>query len=96
MNEKQKEVMLIAQEECAEVIQAISKCFRFGQSDEYEGKTNQQRLEEETGDLMCMLQLMMDKEIISESNVHYWSSQKRIKLEKWSNIFDDVKSEFVN
>jgi len=30
MNETQKEVMLICQEECAEVTQAISKCFRFG------------------------------------------------------------------
>jgi hypothetical protein len=33
MNDKQKEVMLIAQEECAEVIQAISKVFRFGMDD---------------------------------------------------------------
>ena len=30
INDKQREVMLIAQEECAEVVQAISKCFRFG------------------------------------------------------------------
>ena len=89
MSEKQKEILLIAQEECAEVIQAISKVFRFGKNDEYNGKTNQQRLEEEAGDLMCMLQLMMDKGLISESNVHYWSSQKRIKLEKWSSIFNE-------
>ena len=96
MDDKQKQIMLIAQEECAEVIQAISKVFRFGKNDEYNGKTNQQRLEEEAGDLMCMLQLMMDKGIISESKVYDASIQKRIKLEKWSNIFDDVKSEFVN
>ena len=55
MNEKQKEVMLIAQEECAEVIQAISKCFRFGFDDSYEGETNQQKLETEVGDLMAMI-----------------------------------------
>jgi hypothetical protein len=30
MNEKQKEALLILQEECAEVIQAASKVFRFG------------------------------------------------------------------
>lgn len=96
MDDKQKQIMLIAQEECAEVIQAISKVFRFGESDEYNGQTNQQRLEEEAGDLMCMLQLMMDKGVINETKVYEASIQKRIKLEKWSNIFDDVKSEFVN
>ncbi len=30
MNEETREVLLILQEECAEVTQAISKCFRFG------------------------------------------------------------------
>ena len=30
LNENEKEIMLITQEECAEVTQAISKVFRFG------------------------------------------------------------------
>ena len=34
-----REVMLIAQEECAEVTQAISKVFRFGFDSEYDGRT---------------------------------------------------------
>ena len=91
MNEKQKEVMLIAQEECAEVIQAISKVFRFGVDDVHPitNKSNKDSLEEEAGDLLCMLQLMMEKGIISESNVQKASLQKRFKLEKWSNIFDE-------
>jgi NTP pyrophosphatase (non-canonical NTP hydrolase) len=87
MNEKQKEVMLIAQEECAEVIQAISKCFRFGPDDEYNGLTNKQRLEEEVGDLLCMIRLMMNQGMIDENNVQKASVQKQIKLEKWSNVF---------
>jgi NTP pyrophosphatase (non-canonical NTP hydrolase) len=87
MNEKQKEVMLIAQEECAEVIQAISKCFRFGPDDEYNGLTNKQRLEEEVGDLLCMIRLMMNQGMIDENNVQKASVQKQIKLERWSNVF---------
>lgn len=87
MDKVDKEIMLIAQEECAEVVQAISKVFRFGMDESYNDRTNKQRLEEETGDLLCMIQLMMDKGIISESNVRYWSSQKRIKLETWSEVF---------
>ena len=87
MDEKQKEVMLIAQEECAEVVQAISKCFRFGPDDEYNGLTNKQRLEEEVGDLLCMIRLMMNQGMIDENNVQKASVQKQIKLERWSNVF---------
>ena len=87
MNEKQKEVMLIAQEECAEVIQAISKCFRFGPDDEYNGLTNKQRLEEEVGDLMCMLELMQQHGIIDSSKVLEANVRKRLKLKEWSNVF---------
>ena len=44
--------MLICQEECAEVAQAISKVFRFGVDGEHLGATNRERLEEEIGDLL--------------------------------------------
>ena len=91
MNEIHKEIMLIAQEECAEVTQAISKCFRFGLESEHNNKTNHQRLTEEVGDLLCMIELLMEKGILTESAVYRASLQKRNKLEKWSNIFDDEK-----
>ena len=55
-----REVMLIAQEECAEVTQAISKVFRFGFDSEYNGRTNKQRLEGEIGDVKGMLQMMAE------------------------------------
>ena len=54
------EIMLITQEECAEVSQAISKVFRFGMDDEYKGITNREHLEEEIGDLMCMIDLLIE------------------------------------
>ena len=79
MNDNQKEIMLIAQEECAEVVQAISKCFRFGPNDEYNGLSNKQRLEEEVGDLLCMIQLMMHQGVIDENNVNAASIQKKTR-----------------
>lgn len=91
MNSKQKEVMLIAQEECAEVIQAISKVFRFGVADEYNGQTNKQRLEEETGDLMCMIDLMISSGIIDKNEVLKASVQKYNKLRTWSDVFKEEK-----
>jgi NTP pyrophosphatase (non-canonical NTP hydrolase) len=92
MNDKQKEVMLIAQEECAEVIQAISKVFRFGMDDVHPTtmKSNKDSLEEEVGDLMCMIELMQEYGIISATNVLNANVKKRNKLKQWSNIFEDV------
>lgn len=91
MDKKEQEILLIAQEECAEVTQAISKCFRFGFDSEYNGKTNHQRLTEEVGDLLCMINLMIEKKIIPEMATYNASFAKRHKLEQWSNIFDDEK-----
>ena len=91
MQSKEKEILLIAQEECAEVTQAISKCFRFGFDSDYNGKTNHQRLTEEVGDLLCMIHLMIEKNIIPEMATYTASVAKRTKLQQWSSIFDDDK-----
>jgi NTP pyrophosphatase (non-canonical NTP hydrolase) len=90
MNEMQKEVMLIAQEECAEVTQAISKCFRFGFDSSYNGANNRERLEEEVGDLMCMIDLLIDSGIVSEAAVMTSKNEKMMKLQKWSAIFKEA------
>ena len=95
MNDSEKQILLICQEECAEVTQAISKVFRFGYDSEYNGRTNQQRLTEEVGDLLCMIQLLMEKGILNESAVYRASLNKRNKLQQWSDIFEN-KPEMVN
>jgi NTP pyrophosphatase (non-canonical NTP hydrolase) len=81
-----KEIMLIAQEECAEVTQAISKVFRFGFDSVHKGQDNRTRLEEEIGDLMCMIDLMIDNGIVSEAAVMTAKNEKMVKLQQWSNI----------
>ena len=88
MNDAQKEILLIAQEECAEVTQAISKAFRFGLDGEHIGVTNRARLTEETGDLLCMIQLMVESGLIVQSEVDTAAFNKRNKLLKWSKIFE--------
>jgi NTP pyrophosphatase (non-canonical NTP hydrolase) len=84
--EQQREVMLITQEECAEVTQAISKVFRFGIEGEHNGATNRDRLEEEVGDLLCMIELMIENGIIDGNAVAQAGLKKKEKLAKWSNI----------
>jgi len=86
MNESQKEIMQIAQEECAEVIQAISKVFRFGMESEHNGVTNREHLEVEVGDVLCMIDLMYEQGLIDWSVVDTARTAKREKLQKWSKI----------
>jgi NTP pyrophosphatase (non-canonical NTP hydrolase) len=86
MDDVQREVMLIAQEECAEVTQAISKVFRFGLDASHNERTNKQRLTEEVGDLLCMIELMMAKGLMDPMEVLDAKKNKYEKLTKWSNI----------
>lgn len=75
------EILIIAQEECAEIIQAISKIQRFGLNED-----NKDRLSEEIGDFMCMFMLMIEKNMISLDDIEIAIIKKREKLKKWSNI----------
>ena len=88
MNEQLKEVMDIAQEECAEVIQAISKISRFGIDNLKPGKpkTNRQHLEEELGDLLAMVDILENMEAINMDSVNLARRAKIEKLKIWSNI----------
>lgn len=80
--------MLICQEECAEVTQAISKIMRFGLMETWNEKTNQERLEEEVGDLVAMIEILQERGVIDREFVQRAALAKRYKLQKWSNIFN--------
>ena len=76
----ENELYVILMEECGEIIKAASKRIRFGH-EEYD-----YRLDEEIGDLLCMIQLLelygkLDKKVIEDSRL-----KKRIKLRKWSKL----------
>jgi hypothetical protein len=90
MNEQLKEVLLITQEECAEVTQAISKCFRFGLDNAKPGKplTNVEHLEGEIGDLLAMVDLLKYYNVVSEEGLNTAKQAKIEKLKMWSNIYE--------
>lgn len=89
MDSQTKEVMDILQEECAEVIQAVSKISRFGLDNFKPGKpkTNREHLEEELGDLQAMVDILQELDIVSFANIEKAAEAKREKLKQWSNIF---------
>jgi NTP pyrophosphatase (non-canonical NTP hydrolase) len=90
MTNQEKELLLILQEECAEVIQAVSKIFRFGLDTEWNGETNRQHLEEELGDLKCMIELSTDIrfDLCNHTNIFVAQCNKETKLETYSNIYN--------
>jgi NTP pyrophosphatase (non-canonical NTP hydrolase) len=87
---KIKEVMDILQEECAEVIQAVSKISRFGIDNLKPGKpkTNREHLEEEVGDMLAMIDIMIEQGIVTQDNLNIAKAAKIEKLKKWSNIYE--------
>jgi NTP pyrophosphatase (non-canonical NTP hydrolase) len=91
MDPKTKEALDILQEECAEVIQAVSKISRFGLDNLKPGKpkTNREHLEEEIGDLLAMVDILTRNDVINPVNIEIAAKAKIEKLKKWSNIFTD-------
>lgn len=90
MDKTTNEVMDILQEECAEVIQAVSKIRRFGIDNHKPGKpkTNREHLEEELGDLYAMIDILQELDIVSWTNIERAAEAKREKLKTWSTIFE--------
>lgn len=84
----QNEILIITQEECAEVIQEISKIFRFGIDDRHgDNPTHRARLEGEVGDLLCMIDILIEHQIVDPKSIAIARMAKREKLHQYSNIF---------
>jgi hypothetical protein len=88
MEDKVREALVITQEESAEVIQEVSKIFRFGIDEPHKsGATHRAMLEAEVGDLLAMVDILVDLKVIDPANLATAKAAKIAKLHKWSNIF---------
>jgi NTP pyrophosphatase (non-canonical NTP hydrolase) len=90
MKDKIQEALIITQEECAEVIQAISKVMRFGPDSCYpteDSASTKECLDMELGQLLCMIGILVDQGVVDENAMMTAMEAKKIKLETWSNIF---------
>ena len=94
INSVEKEVMDILQEECAEVVVAVSKISRFGLDNFKPGKpkTNREHLAEELGDLQAMIDLCIQFNLVGSEQVSIAADNKIAKLKQWSNIFNEKTS----
>lgn len=83
------EILIITQEECAEVVQAISKYFRFGADNFYrsELETNHHRVCQELGDLLAMVDILLDAGFVTTEQLEIAKAAKVRKLKLYSSIF---------
>jgi NTP pyrophosphatase (non-canonical NTP hydrolase) len=77
-----QELMTITMEECGELIQECSKAIRC------ENYHNNDKLTEEVGDVMCMIDLLHEYDLISWDDVDARVLEKKKKLKKWSDLLD--------
>jgi NTP pyrophosphatase (non-canonical NTP hydrolase) len=84
VNKVQNEILLILQEECAEVIQAICKVKRFGQ------ENNIEQLEQEVADMLCMVNLAYTHGVLekNEKRLQDRITVKEERLKKFSTIYE--------
>ena len=78
--DKLQELLTITMEECGELIQVCSKSIRK------EHYHNNEKLTEEVGDVMCMIELLLEYNIVSQTNIDERVFEKKKKLMKWSNL----------
>ena len=83
----QDELLEILAEECGEMVQEKSKIFRFGyeeQSEHIKGKTHRECLEQEIGDLLAMIEMIVDSDIgITYNGIEAAKQRKLKKVPKW-------------
>lgn len=80
---KREEMLVITMEECGELIQACSKMLRFGEDHDYT------QLQEEIGDVMCMIEILRDGGLVSEEQIQERIQVKKEKLMKWSMLYTE-------
>lgn len=88
------EYLGILQEECAEVIQIVSKINRFGlySVNPYEGpnaKNNRVQLADEVGDIYAMILKLEEKGLFTRQQLEERAAYKHEKLQRYLRTNDD-------
>tara|TARA_B100000287_G_scaffold363501_1_gene357280 strand:+ start:212 stop:433 length:222 start_codon:yes stop_codon:yes gene_type:complete len=71
-------------EECGELIKACSKALRRGEL--YEHSDSETELKQEIADVQAMINLMVEWDVLSWTEIENGVERKRNKLTKWSEL----------
>ena len=72
------ELLAITAEECGELTQECMKIVRFGQDND--------NITKEAGDIMCMIQLLIEKGLVDYREINKRIVEKRQKLKTFSTL----------
>jgi len=75
------QLLILTMEECGEMIQACSKVYRKEAND-----VSLKMLLEETGDVYCMIELLIEHNLITWEDIKERALIKRNKLKNWSTL----------
>lgn len=81
-----QQLMVITMEECGELTQQCSKIMRKYKKLNLIEDEHRAKLVEELGDVMCMIELMIEHDITNVAELHNRVKVKREKLKKWSTL----------
>ena len=79
-----QQLLVITMEECGELIQACSKALRRGEL--YEHSDSETELKQEIADVQAMINLMVEWDVLSWTEIENGVERKRNKLTKWSEL----------
>ena len=74
------ELLMITMEECGELIEACSKAIRC------EDYVDNERMIEEVGDVLFMVDMIMDRGLVSSDDISKRMEVKKEKVKKYTNL----------
>lgn len=85
-----QQLMAITAEECGELTQVCMKILR--KYDTLDGVNSDEKwqtsLVEEVGDVLCMIELMVEHGLVTHEEIEARATVKREKLKKWSTLVE--------
>lgn len=81
-----QQLMAISAEECGELTQVCMKYLRKYSTSENISIESKLKLIEEAGDVLCMIELMVEHDLLTNEELGRRVNEKRAKLSKWSNL----------
>ena len=83
---KLQQLMIITAEECGELTQRCSKIVRKYSTADQIQEDQRVKLLEEAGDVLCMIELMVEHGVLTNEELRVRINYKRNKLQTWSTL----------
>ena len=87
-----QQLMCITMEECGELTQRCSKMMRKFETIEDATEDQRVNLLEEAGDVLCMIELMVEHGLLTNEELGVRVNYKRNKLKTWSSLINEKET----